>query len=194
MIYGTFESAQKSGLIGFSCQGGLEGEPWQGQLVVPRDAACGDWRLRELHLADKAGNRADLDTRDPVVGSTRFSVVSSEGRCDSTPPAVRSVSVSPSVVSNAEASEVSVAVEAVDDESGVSSVSGRADGPRPTGGGAAPNIWFTTRTGGQGAPWIGTVSLAPLTAKGTWRIGYLQVADKANNIKYVHLSNDPARC
>lgn len=186
-VTGTFESPKKQGLVVFAAQL-ASGTRWNGQLQVPKDASCGDWQLRELHLVDKASNRADLDASSAIVSRARFTVTSAGGKCDSDAPTVRAVAVSPSSVNNDVDSSVTITIDVTDDSSGVAGVNGALLGPSVNGA-RGPSIQFTALSSADGRRWTATAMVGKLSARGTWRVGSLQVVDRARNLRYY---NDPS--
>jgi hypothetical protein len=194
-VYGTFESPTKSGLLGFAGQAAGDGQPWAAPLAIPKDAACGEWRLRELHIVDKANNRADLDGNNAVVSTGRFIVVSSgTGGCDGTKPKIRSISVNPRSITNDVDTTVAITMDITDEGgSGVAGATGYLIGP-PGGQQKPPMVPFTAASTGTGPtdPWTATAVMPKLSAKGAWRVGYVQVSDQARNIAYFNDANDPA--
>ena len=84
-------------------------------------------------------------------------------------------------VSNAEASTITVTATLSDDRCGVLSVSGQATGPSV--GGQAPRLYFSFTAAGDAQTWVGRIAVPRLAAKGTWRISFLQVLDRGQNLK-----------
>jgi hypothetical protein len=191
-VFGTFVSPDGVGFLPLWCT--QEGALWQGSIDIARDASCGVWRLRELHVVDRSTNRLDLDTTNPIVAGSVFSVSRNGAVCDATPPVVQSVTVSPQSVSNSVDTKVTVTIGVTDIGSGVMAVNGRADGPIPPGGGSRPFFWFPAAPATQApdSPWQAIVRIPMYAAKGTWQIDYLQVSDNADNIvNYMDTSMPP---
>jgi hypothetical protein len=164
---------QQGGVLPFSCQPVGTGGPWQAQTAIAADTACGAWHLRDLHLVDRAGRRADLDGgTNPIVAALHFAV--SSGRL-----AAQSVSVMPAAVSNQADSHVQIAIDICNGSSPVTTVTGRVDGAMSAGGPRAI-IWFNAQPGMSGT-WLASITVPRSSTKGTWQVGYLQVLDQARN-------------
>jgi hypothetical protein len=189
-VTGTFQSPTKSAFVPFGCRDNGD-STWVGDVSIPASANCGEWTLGQLRVADKANNTAYLTSDAPEVGTVAF-VVTGGGGCDSEPPVVDGVSVSPAVVSNAAASEVVLSFTIHDDGSGVGSLSGRIEGP-VSATGQVPKIFFAWASDPQhpDAPITTKIPVPQFAARGTWSIVLVQVMDKARNTR-TYNKNDPA--
>jgi hypothetical protein len=119
-----------------------------------------------------------------------FAVLGSQ--CDSNPPALALLSVSPSVVSNDTATEIQIAVTAHDEGSGMRSISGFLRGPDAGKGQFAQILFACTRSASDPeAPWVGRLTIPQAAATGTWRLGLLRLEDNAKNTRDYWLG-DPA--
>ena len=147
--------------------------------------------MSQLRVADKANNTAYLTSESPQIGPVRF-VVSSGGDCDSEPPMIDSLVVSPAIVSNAAASEITLTFTIHDDASGVASLSGRFEGPVATDG-QVPKIFFAGNSdpAHPEAPITARISVAQHVASGIWQVVLVQVMDKARNTR-TYNKGDPA--
>jgi hypothetical protein len=189
-VTGTFQSPSKSAFVPFACR--AQGEStWVGAVPVPADADCGEWTLKQLRVADKANNTAYLTVESPQVGPVAF-VVSGGGACDSDPPVIDALYVSPAIVSNASASQVSLTFTIHDDRSGVGSLSGWVEGP-VSASGQVPKIFFAREADSKdpGAPMTARISVPQYAAKGIWRVSLVLVMDKARNTRTYNIG-DPA--
>jgi len=189
-VTGMFESPSKAAFIPFNCRPNGE-VSWMGDVQIPANADCGEWTLRQLRVADKANNTAFLTSDSPQVGRVSF-VVSGGGACDSDPPFIDAMSVSPAIVSNASPTEVILTITAHDEGSGVASLSGRYEGPVSSSG-QVPRIFFACAPDPKNpdAPMTARISVPQFAAKGIWRVSLLQILDKARNTRSYN-SNDPA--
>ena len=189
-VTGTFQSPSKSAFIPFGCRANGESS-WVGDVAIPANAACGEWTLSLLRVADKANNTAYLTSESPQIGPVSF-VVSSGGDCDSEPPMIDTILVSPAIVSNAAASEITLTFTIHDDASGVASLSGRFEGPVATDG-QVPKIFFAgeTNPAHPEAPITTKISVPQHAASGIWQVVLLQVMDKARNTR-TYNKGDPA--
>ncbi len=189
-VTGTFQSPSKSAFITFGCRANGESS-WIGDVPIPANADCGEWTLNLLRVADKANNTAYLTGDAPQVGRVGF-IVSGGGGCDADPPVIDMLSVSPAIVSNAAASEITLTVTAHDDGSGVDSLSGRFEGPVGSDG-QVPKIFFASKPDPThpDAPMIARIPVPQYAGRGTWSVVLLQVMDKARNTR-TYNKNDPA--
>jgi hypothetical protein len=191
LVTGAFQSPSKSAFIPFSCAPNGESSSWQGDVVVPANADCGEWTLRQLRVVDKANNGSFVSMNAPEIGHVGF-VVSGGGACDSDPPVVDAMYFEPTIVSNAAAADVVVTVVAHDDVSGVASVSGWIEGPVATDG-QSPRISFRCAPDSRdpGAPMTARIIVPQHAAMGNWRVTVAQVVDKARNARS-YTGHDPA--
>ena len=191
LVTGAFQSPSKSAFIPFTCAPNGDSPSWEGDVSIPANADCGEWTLRQLRVVDKANNSAFLSMDAPQVGRVSF-VVSGGGECDSEPPVVDAMGFSPTSVSNAAASDITVTVTTHDGGSGVASLSGWIDGPVAANG-QAPRIYFecVPDPKDKEAPLTARIIVPQFAAKGTWRVTLAQVADKARNTR-AYNRDDPA--
>jgi hypothetical protein len=189
LVSGVFLSPGKAARFGFGCRN-QNGNVWECDLTPPANADCGDWQLEQVQLQDKANNMIPIRADNPIVAAVKVNITSDQ--CDSKPPVVQSISLDAAAISAPGVVNVTAVV--TDDSSGVSSVSGHfvytgtvAPGTQP------PRLYFSCRPSGDASTnmWSGPVAVTePKMPKGVWRMGSLQVIDKANNIK-LYVQNDP---
>ena len=163
---------------------------WECIITPPECLDCGEWQLEQVQLQDKANNMAAIRSDNPVVGAVKLNIQSD--RCDSQPPIIQTVSLDNSVITAPGSATITIV--ATDDISGVASISGHfvytgkvAPGNQP------PRIYFSCRPSGDPSTnvWQGPVATSVQTqAKGLYKIGSIQVLDKANNLK-LYQGNDP---
>lgn len=166
-------SSPSGALQGFACQRDGEGDRFVARIKVPPDAAEGIWSVKYLTLSDNANNSVNINQASgQLPPSARFQVVSSGS--DSTPPVLRSVYLERRSMNAGERN--TVFVQADDDKSGVSLVSGVFVSPSKQ-----ARIGFGCRPGGGGA-WECTVSPPACLDCGAWQLEQIQVQDKANNM------------
>lgn len=185
LVSGVFQSPSKLARLGFGCRPG-DGSTWQCDVTPPKCLDCGNWQLEQIQLQDKANNMATVRIDNPIVGAVKLNVTGES--CDSTPPALTSLSLDPPVVSNAEVSTITLTAFVGDDQCGVSSVSGQAAGPAVAGQ-QPPRLYFSFTPGADGQ-WIGKLTIPKFTAKGTWSIVWIQTLDKGSNLK-TYSQSDP---
>jgi hypothetical protein len=151
-------------------------------LVIPRYAEPGAWRIWYAQLRDYAGGSSYYDRtyNPPPAGS--FTVVSSPA--DTQRPAVTSVSLSPALVNTSLASQVVYLTFSVtDDRSGIRNPYGcHGYLISPSGDQTAGGTWGTLQSGTLLSGVFQAVLTLPQFAEiGTWRIGYLYCVDAAGN-------------
>jgi hypothetical protein len=189
LVSGVFLSPAKFARIGFGCRA-QNGNVWECDLTPPANSDCGDWQLEQVQLQDKANNMTAVRADNPVVGAVKVNI--SSDRCDSQPPVIQSVALDNPTIPAPGSTTISIV--ATDDSSGVASISGHfvytgkiAAGNQP------PRIYFSCRPSGDANMnlWQGPVAVGePKQAKGLYKIGSIQVLDKANNLK-LYQGNDP---
>lgn len=188
LVSGIFQSPSRVARVGFVCRTSGEGL-WTCEINAPSCADCGEWHLEQLQMQDKANNMTTLRAvQSPIVSAVRLDIASEA--CDSTPPALQSIALDTPVVSNAQQSTIAVTVNLTDDACGVLSVSGQATGPQSPTGGAPPRLYFSFTPSSDPATWTAKLVVPRLAAKGTWRISFLQVLDRGQNLK-TYSASDP---
>jgi hypothetical protein len=188
-VTGTFQSPSKSAFIPFTCIPSSEGV-WAGDVLVPANADCGAWTLKQLRVTDKANNAAVLSAESPELSGAGF-VVSGGGGCDPDPPVLDAINIQPSTVSNATPTIVTLTITAHDDGSGVASLTGRIEGPASANG-PAPRQYFSSKPDPRNpnAPMIAQITMPATAAKGIWRVTVIELTDKANNM-HAYNTSDP---
>lgn len=163
---------------------------WTCDLTPPANADCGDWKLEQIQLQDKANNMTAIRTDNPIVAAVRLNITSD--MCDNKPPMVQSVMLDTSAVGIP--GTVNVSIIATDEGSGISSISGQFTFQGQVSAGTqAPRFFFSCRPSGDPSQnlWTGPIAIvAKSQAKGLYRLTSLQVIDKANNVK-LYSPNDP---
>jgi hypothetical protein len=182
LVSGVFLSPSKFARVGFGCRN-QNGNVWECDLMPPGNADCGDWQLEQVQLQDKANNMVAIRADNPIVAAVKVNI--SSDQCDSRPPVV--VSVTLDTVAIGVPGVVNVTIIATDDASGVASVTGNFNYTGTVAPGTqAPRLYFSCRQAGDASMnmWTGPMAISePKTPRGTYRLGSLQVIDKANNVK-----------
>ena len=181
-IIGSCQSPSGSALIWFNCALNEASGTWEGDVLVPRNADCGEWVVHELAVKDKAGNTTLLRRNSPVLALASFQV-SSRTDCDSTPPTLDAFDLSPTIVSNETATEILVTATVHDEGTGAATVTGWFEGPVSTGG-LVPKNYFrcSPDPGDPEGPWTCKVQVPQFAARGTWKVGVIRLQDKALNL------------
>lgn len=166
--------ASPSGALqGFACQREGETDRWIARIKVPRDAAEGVWNVKYLTLSDHANNSVNLNQNTGALPpGASFRVTS--GGSDSAAPVLKSVYLERRAMNAGERN--TVFVQADDDRSGVSLVSGVFVSPSKQ-----ARIGFGCKQGGGGA-WECIVAPPACLDCGAWQLEQIQVQDKANNM------------
>jgi len=184
LISGVFQSPGKFARIGFGCHPG--DQAWACDFTPPASADCGEWKLEQIQLQDKANNMATVRSDNPLIQAVRLNMGGND--CDSKPPELQSLVLDRGIVSNAEKSTIGVTAMVTDDLSGVASISGQVTGPSSPKG--TPRLYFSMSAGGDPNTWVGQIIVPALAAKGQWEVAWIQILDKANNLK-TYSRSDP---
>jgi len=184
LISGVFQSPGKFARIGFGCHAGEQA--WACDFTPPASADCGEWKLEQIQLQDKANNMATIRSDNPLIQAIRLNMGGND--CDSKPPELQSLVLDRGGVSNAEKSTIGVTATVMDDLSGVASISGQVTGPSSPKG--TPRLYFSMSAGGDPNIWVGQIIVPALAAKGQWEVAWIQILDKANNLK-TYSRSDP---
>ncbi|HEY0139392.1 MAG TPA: hypothetical protein VGF48_00775 [Thermoanaerobaculia bacterium] len=183
---GVFVSPSKHARLGFGCRpGAVGGSLWECDFTPAANVECGDWQLEQIQLQDKARNMASYRSEVPMVRGVQVHITG-QG-CDNTPPTLVSLTLNPLVVSNAEGGVIQVQAQVNDDMSGVAHINAQAYGPTGPGG---AKVSFSLSSPDQGQTWIGNINVAKNAPSGTWSVGWVQVIDKAQNLRQYSV-NDP---
>ena len=184
LISGVFQSPSKFARIGFGCR---QADPaWQCEFTPPASADCGEWKLEQIQMQDKANNMATVRSDNPLISAVHLNMGGND--CDSQPPQMQALVLDRNVVSNVEKSAIGVTASVTDDMSGVASLSGQVTGPPSSNG--TPRLYFSLSAGGDPNTWIGQIIVPALAAKGQWEVAWIQILDKANNLK-TYSRSDP---
>lgn len=186
LISGDFLSPSKFARIGFACKNpGDTADVWPCEFTPPTCLDCGDWTLEQIQLQDKASNIGAVRQDNALVSAIRVNIVGDS--CDSEPPVLQSVQLDMSVVpSTPDGTFVNVAVRVSDDMCGMGSVSAQVIGPA----GGNGQFFPFAQSGGDPNTWVGRMPIPRLAGRGVWRINWLQVMDKGNNLR-VYYASDP---
>lgn len=176
-VVGSPSGAQQ----GFACQSdGLEGSNrFISRLTVPKEAAEGQWVVKYLSLSDNAGNTTNLVYGQNLPASASFKVISSAS--DSKGPTLKAIWLDQQAMNAGEKN--SVFVQAEDDKSGVSLVSGVFVSPSKQ-----ARIGFGCRLGANNI-WECPVNPPSCLECGGWQLEQVQLQDKANNMTTVRPDN-----
>lgn len=177
LVSGVFQSPSATARIGFGCRMGGSGE-WECDLTPPTCLDCGEWKLEQIQLQDKANNMTTLRLENQLVQATRLHI--SAEMCDNGLPTISLMQLDRNVVSNADTSTITVTATVTDDVCGVASLSGQVMGPSSAGG---PRLYVSFTPGGDGTTWTGRLVVPRLAAKGMWQLSWMQVLDKGHNLK-----------
>ena len=173
--------ASPSGALqGFACQREGQTDRWVSRIKIPRDAAEGMWTVRYLTLSDHANNSVNLNQNAGALPPSASFRVTSSGS-DSTAPTLKSVYLERRSMNAGERN--TIFVQADDDKSGVSLVSGVFVSPSKQ-----ARIGFGCKQGGGGA-WECVVAPPACLDCGAWQLEQVQVQDKANNMATFRADN-----
>jgi len=185
LVSGVFVSPSKTARIGFGCRG-TDAGTWECAVAPPACLDCGDWHLEQIQLQDKANNLTTVRGDNPAVRALVLNIVGDH--CDSAAPVVTQLTLDPSVVSNAQASIISVRAVLMDEGGcGVASLSGQAV---PPGGVGGQRRYFSFDPSPDGLTFTGKLEIPQFAAKGIWTIAWIQALDKGHNLR-AYSSSDP---
>jgi hypothetical protein len=189
-VSGVFLSPSGFARVGFGCRNQDGTNMWQCDLTPPGNADCGDWKLEQVQLQDKANNMTAVRGDNAIVAAVRVNITSD--LCDNKQPVVQSVTLDTAAIGIP--GTVNVMIVAMDEGSGISSISGQFNYAGKVSPGTQPaHLFFSCRPSGDPAQnlWSGPVVVVDKgQARGVYRLGSLQVIDKANNVK-LYSPNDP---
>ena len=178
LVNGVLVSPTRAARLGFGCRAAATGN-WECHVTPPTCLDCGVWRLEQLQLHDKANNVTTLRADNQFVSGVTLDV--SGDSCDSVAPVLTALSLSPTVVSNAEATVIQVHATVFDEGGcGVASLSAQAQAPGGVGG-QRHHVTFDPSPDGQ--TFTGRLPIPHLAAKGEWSITWVQTLDKGHNLR-----------
>ncbi len=183
-IYGVLLSPSKHARLSFSCRNEDETNVFYGQVTIPEDAEFGHWTLEYLQAKDEAKNaKTFFRTNYPSMFDAASVYVYTSGS-DSEPPTLDNLTIYPAVVVYEET--VEIIVNASDDISGISSVSGRLQSPS-----GQARIPFSCIYDQDSQEYKAEVIIPANAEIGLWRVDYILMTDKARNqINYRYHAND----
>jgi len=173
--------ASPSGALqGFACRKEGESPNYTASITVPKDAAEGTWTVKYLTLSDNASNSTNLNAAQGSLPQTAsFKVVSSQS--DSKGPTLNGVMLERMAMHAGERNMVYVQAE--DDKSGVSLVSGVFVSP-----GKQARLGFGCRLSDSGS-WECPLTPPTCLDCGLWQLEQIQLQDKANNTTTFRMDN-----
>ncbi|HEX8153454.1 MAG TPA: hypothetical protein VF698_10030 [Thermoanaerobaculia bacterium] len=177
LVSGVFQSPSGHARIGFGCRAGTDGN-WTCDVTPPACLDCGEWKLEQIQMQDKANNMSTMRADNQLVGAVRLHI--SGEQCDAEPPQISGLQFDRVDISNAEATTITITAMASDDLCGVASISGQALGPAVAG---QPRLYVSFTPSTDANTWIGRLVVPRLAAKGTWTLSWLQVLDKGHNLR-----------
>lgn len=184
LVSGVFQSPSNAARIGFGCRS-ANGQ-WECEFSPPVCIDCGDWKLEQLQMQDKANNQTTVRVDNPMVAAIRIDIRGDQ--CDAGAPTLTSLVLDQTVVSNEGSTVITITANVQDDTCGVASMSGQAVGPP---GGADRRLYVSFSPTTDPMIWSGKLRIEPLTAKGTWTLSGVQMLDKAHNLKVYSQGEGP---
>jgi serine protease len=158
------------------------GSSYVGQLTIPQNAASGTWRLRYVTLVDQAGNRRSMFRDELAAAGFGASVTVASAQADSTPPALGSLTITPTSidVGNGPATITATAT-ITDDISGVAESCGCAGHQIAFEQSSTGQVAISTFTRAAGNTWTAAVTIPQSAGTGTWRLRLISLRDNAGN-------------
>jgi hypothetical protein len=182
---GVFVSPAKSARIGFGCRAGANGM-WECPVSPGTCLDCGIWVLEQVQLQDKANNMSTFRVDNQLIKTVALDIAGDS--CDAIAPTMTMITLNPTVVSNAQASVITVQA-TLNDEGGcgASTLSAQAVPPGGVGGQRRP-VTFMPST--DGTTFVGRLEIPQFAAKGDWTIAWIQALDKGGNLR-AYGASDP---
>lgn len=184
-VSGVFVSPSKTARIGFGCRQSGPGGSWECAVSPPTCLDCGQWSLEQIQLQDKANNMSTFRMDNQIVSAIKLDI--NADSCDSTPPVLQSLTLSPTYVSNRDGGTIRVEAILADEGCGVASLSGQAI---PQSGAGNQRVYFSFDPSTDGRTFVGNIVIEKAAAKGIWKIAWLQALDKGHNLQ-PYQTNDP---
>ena len=185
LVSGVFVSPSKHARLGFGCRSSATGT-WECPLTPPTCLDCGGWRLEQIQLQDKANNLTTFRMDNQLVSQVSVDITAE--RCDAAPPVVTSLTLDPTVVSNAQATTITVHATMIDEGGcGVASISGQAV---PPGGIGGQRRYISFGPSPDGQNFTGKLEIPQFAAKGQWTVAWIQALDKGHNLR-AYSTSDP---
>lgn len=179
-ISGVIANPAGATVNGFAAQREGETNRYMAKIVIPKDAAEGNWHIKYLTMADNAANSVNLAYGQGLMPAiATFSVISS--RSDSKGPELRGLRLDRRGMSAGEKNSIFVSAE--DDKSGVQLVSGVFVSPNKQ-----ARLGFGCRPG-AGGEYECTITVPECVDCGIWQLEQIQMQDKANNTTTVRVDN-----
>lgn len=181
-ISGVIANPTGATVNGFAAQREGETNRYIARIVVPKDAAEGNWHIKYLTMADNASNSVNLAYGQGLMPAmATFRVISS--RSDSQGPRLIDVRIDRRGMSAGEKNTVFVVAE--DDKAGVQLVSGVFVSPNKH-----ARLGFGCRAGAGGTTWECTLNIPECVDCGIWQLEQIQMQDKANNTTTARIDNE----
>lgn len=180
-ISGVIANPTGATVNGFAAQREGETNRYIAKIVVPKDAAEGNWHIKYLTMADNASNSVNLAYGQGLMPAlATFRVISS--RSDAQGPVLKALWVDRRGMSAGEKN--TVFVQAEDDKAGVQLVSGVFVSPNKL-----ARLGFGCRGSASGT-WECTLNVPECVDCGIWQLEQVQMQDKANNTTTVRVDNE----
>ena len=179
-ISGVIANPAGATVNGFAAQWDRNSARFLAKIVVPKDAAEGNWHIKYLTMSDNASNSVQLAYGQGLSPNlATFRVTSS--RSDAKGPDLKALWIDKRGMSAGEKN--TIFVQAEDDKAGVQIVSGVFVSPSKT-----ARLGFGCKLGGNGT-WECTLNVPVCVDCGIWQLEQIQLQDKANNTTTVRVDN-----
>lgn len=178
-ISGVIANPSGATVNGFAAQREPDTNRFVARIVIPKDAAEGNWHIKYLTMSDNASNSVNLAYGQQLAPAiATFQVMSS--RSDSKGPDLKDVWVERRDMAAGEKN--TIFVQAEDDKSGVHIISGVFVSP-----GKQARIGFSCKPGASA--WDCSINIPQCVDCGIWLLEQIQLQDKANNTTTVRADN-----
>jgi hypothetical protein len=178
-ISGVIANPSGATANGFAAQRELETNRFVAKVVVPKDAAEGNWHIKYLTMTDNASNSVSLAYGQQLAPAiATFQVRSS--RSDAKGPDLKDIWIERRDMSAGEKN--TVFVQAEDDKAGVHIISGVFVSPSKQ-----ARIGFGCKEGASA--WECSINVPQCVDCGVWQLEQIQLQDKANNTTTVRVDS-----
>lgn len=178
-ISGVIANPSGATVNGFAAQREPETNRYVARIVIPKDAAEGNWHIKYLSMADNASNSVNLAYGQQLAPAmATFQVMSS--RSDAKGPDLKDIWVDRRDMAAGEKN--TLFVQAEDDKSGVHIISGVFVSPSKQ-----ARVGFSCKPGASA--WECSINVPQCVDCGIWQLEQVQMQDKANNTTTARADN-----
>jgi titin len=158
---------------------------YEGDVAVPRYSEAGAWTVKDLHLADLAGNVRHVTAADiTAAGGGLGTGFTQTGSGDTQPPALIAVSAAPaSIDTSADQATVTVSARIREDGAGLASYLSKLVFTSPSGSQTVTGYYYGSMGYGpaEDGTYPVTLTVPRYAEAGTWRLTGVELVDQVGN-------------